>query len=223
VSFSVPRGAHVALVGPSGSGKSTLLRLALRFWDVSSGAVRLDGHDVRSVALDDLRAAYALVTQDTYLFDETLRHNLLLARPAASDDELMDALEAAQLGAFVRDMPVGLGTRVGEHGVRLSGGERQRLAIARALLQDAPLLLLDEVTAHLDPAAERGVLQALDVAMQGRTVLLVTHRLVGMERMDEIMVLDEGRIVERGTHGRLRAAGGLYRRLLDVQDGLVPV
>jgi ABC-type multidrug transport system fused ATPase/permease subunit len=120
-------------------------------------------------------------------------------------------------------MPVGLGTRVGEHGVRLSGGERQRLAIARALLQDAPLLLLDEVTAHLDPAAERGVLQALDVAMQGRTVLLVTHRLVGMERMDEIMVLDEGRIVERGTHGRLRAAGGLYRRLLDVQDGLVPV
>ncbi len=221
ISFDIPRGAWVALVGPSGCGKSTLLRLALRTWDPTAGRILLDGHDIRGYALEDLRAACAFVAQDTYLFNETLQANVQLARPDATDGEIRRALEAAHLAGYVDSLPSGLQTRVGEQGVRLSGGERQRLAIARALLKDAPLLLLDEVTAHLDPATERAVLEALAAAMEGRTVLLATHRLVMMERMDAILVLDNGRIVERGTHAQLRAAGGLYGRLLDIQEGLV--
>jgi ABC-type transport system involved in cytochrome bd biosynthesis fused ATPase/permease subunit len=221
VSFVIRRGTWVAVVGSSGCGKSTLLRLALRAWDPTDGSVLLDGHDIRRYTLDDLRACYAFVAQDTYLFNETLRANMQLGRPGATDDEIRWTLEVAHLADYVDTLPDGLQTRVGEQGVRLSGGERQRLAMARALLKDAPLLLLDEPTAHLDLATESGVLHALAAAMRGRTVLMATHRLVMMERMDEILVLDGGRVVERGTHAQLHAAGGLYRRLLDIQEGLV--
>jgi ATP-binding cassette subfamily C protein CydC len=221
VSFSLAPGRCIALVGPSGSGKSTLVRLALRFWDPAAGSIFLDGQDIRRYALDDLRALISVVDQDTYLFNDTLRGNLLLARPEASESELERVLEQVQLTALVRQLPKGLATWVGEQGLRLSGGERQRLAIARALLKDAPLLILDEPTANLDPLTERAVLDTLDVLMQGRSVLLITHRLIAMERMDEILVLDQGRVRERGTHEQLLAYGGFYRQMVDLQNGFI--
>src|SRR5579875_1912020 len=221
IDLCIAPGRRVAVVGPSGAGKSTLLRLALRFWDPQQGVIRLDGQDIRNFALADLRGLMGVVTQDTYLFNTTIRGNLLLARAGASEQEMRQALEQAQLGDFIRQLPQGLNTWIGEQGLRLSGGERQRLAIARALLKDAPLLLLDEVTANLDSATERALLDALDTLMRGRTTLLVTHRLVLMERMDEILVLDQGRIVERGTHQQLLAQDGLYRRLFDIQNGIL--
>ena len=221
VTFTVRPGSQVALVGPSGSGKSTLARLAVRFWDPTSGTMRLDGQDIRKYALDDLRSLIGLVDQDTYLFNNTVRANLLLARPNATDSELELVLEQAQLTGFIRQLPNGLETWVGEQGLRLSGGERQRLAIARALLKNAPLLILDEATANLDPLTEQAVLDALDLLVQGRTTLLITHRLVAMERMDEILVLDQGKIIERGTHDQLLSAAGLYRQMFEVQNGML--
>ncbi len=221
VSFSLASGRRIALVGPSGSGKSTLLRLALRFWDPAAGTICLNGQDIRRYALDDLRALIGVVEQDTCLFNDTLRGNLLLARPDAGEGELGRVLEQAQLTSLVRQLPQGLKTWVGEQGLRLSGGERQRVAIARALLKDAPLLILDEPTANLDPLTERAVLDALDVLMQGRSVLLITHRLIAMERMDEILVLDRGRVRERGTHEQLLARGGLYRQMVDLQNSFI--
>ncbi len=221
VSFSLASGRRIALVGPSGSGKSTLLRLALRFWDPAAGTICLNGQDICRYALDDLRALIGVVEQDTCLFNDTLRGNLLLARPDAGEGELGRVLEQAQLTSLVRQLPQGLKTWVGEQGLRLSGGERQRVAIARALLKDAPLLILDEPTANLDPLTERAVLDALDVLMQGRSVLLITHRLIAMERMDEILVLDRGRVRERGTHEQLLARGGLYRQMVDLQNGFI--
>jgi len=220
ITFSLCPGGRIAIVGPSGSGKSTIVRLIVRAWDPARGTIRLGGADIRRYRLDDLRAAVGVVAQDTYIFTDTMRGNLLLARPDATDGDLARALEQAQLADFVRGLPEGLDTWVGEHGLRLSGGERQRLAIARALLKDAPLLILDEATANLDPLTERAVLDALDALMQGRTVLLITHRLVALDRMDEILVLERGRIVERGGHDALLAAHGLYRRMVDVQNGV---
>jgi len=220
ISFDLRPGSRVAVVGPSGAGKSTLTNLALRFWDPASGQIRLNGQDIRQCRLSDLRDLIGVVAQDTYIFNETLRANLLLAKPGASQAEIETALAQAQLSEFVRQLPQGLKTWVGEQGVKLSGGERQRLAIARALLKNAPILMLDEATANLDPITERALLDALDALTRGRTTLQITHRLLSMERMDEILVLDRGRIVERGTHDRLLAMNGLYRQLFDVQNGV---
>jgi ATP-binding cassette subfamily C protein CydC len=171
--------------------------------------------------LHDLRDLVGVVTQDTYIFNDTLRANLLLADPQASEAEIEAAVEQAQLTEFVRQLPLGLKTRVGEQGLRLSGGERQRLAIARTFLKNAPVLILDEVTANLDPLTERALLDALDELTQGRTTLHITHRLLGMERADEILVLEGGSIIERGTHEQLLSMDGLYRQLFDIQQGVL--
>jgi ATP-binding cassette subfamily C protein CydC len=197
--------------------------LLTRAWDPVEGRVLISGKDVREYALRDLRAALGVVMQDTYIFNDTIRHNLLLARPDASTSELEAALQAVEMLDLVRDLPQGINTWVGEHGQRLSEGERQRLAVARVLLQDAPIVVLDEVTANLDPLTERALLDMLYRVTEGRTVLVITHRLVGLERMHEIVALDRGRVVERATHDDLFAARGLYRRMLDVQENMLAV
>ena len=202
ISFSLDAGSRIAVVGPSGAGKSTLTKLVLRFWDPVEGEVRLGGHDVRECAQEDVRANVGVVAQDTHIFGDTLRANLLLAKPEATDAELWDALEKARLGEFMESLPQGLNSWVGEQGLKLSGGERQRLAIARALLKDAPILILDEPTANLDTITEHELMDSIWELMEGRTVLLITHRLVGLEALDEVLVMDGGRIVERGTHER---------------------
>jgi ATP-binding cassette subfamily C protein CydC len=216
INFSVSPGKRVAIVGASGAGKSTIVNLVLRFWDPTRGVIRLDGQNIREYALADLRKIVGVVAQDTYLFNDTIRGNLLLARTDASDNDIEQALQHAQLADFVRQLPRGLGTWVGEQGLRLSGGERQRLSIARTLLKNPSLLILDEATANLDPVTERDLLAALDVLMQGRTTLIITHRLINMEWMDEILVLDEGWIRERGTHDQLFKAEGLYHQMFNV-------
>lgn len=227
VSFTLAPGRRVAVVGPSGAGKSTVAALVLRFWDPTSGAVRLGGHDLRDYREEDVRSLVALVPQDAHVFNDTLRANLLLAAPDADDADLEGALSRAGLGGLSETLPRGLDTYLGEAGTRLSGGERQRIAVARALLKEAPILILDEPTANLDTVTEREVFAALEEtvasAERGRAVLLITHRLVGMEAYDEILVLDHGRVVERGTHEELARAGGLYGRLLGAQRELLTV
>jgi ABC-type multidrug transport system fused ATPase/permease subunit len=219
ISFDLRPGSRVAIVGPSGAGKSTLARLVLRFWDPSNGVIRLNGQDIRSYRLRNLRDLIGVIAQDTYIFNDTLLANLLLARHGASDAEIEAAITQAQLTEYARQLPRGLNTWVGEQGMQLSGGERQRLAVARAFLKDAPILILDEATANLDPLTERALLDSLVELTRRRTTLYITHRLLGMERMDEILVLDQGRIAERGTHEELLAKEGLYRQLFDVQQG----
>ena len=215
--FTVPAGRTVALVGPSGAGKTTTAHLLMRFWDPDSGTIRFDGHDLREYRLDDLRERVALVTQDTYLFNETLGANILLAKPDAGGTELDAAVRRASLAAFVEALPEGLDTRVGERGVRLSGGQRQRVAIARAFLKDAPVLILDEATSHLDAVNEQAVRHALEELMSERTTIVIAHRLSTVRDADHIVVLDEGRTGETGSHDELVARGGLYSRLVGRQ------
>ncbi|MBN2548911.1 MAG: thiol reductant ABC exporter subunit CydD [Anaerolineales bacterium] len=221
VSFNLPAGKRLAIVGTSGAGKSTLVNLLLRFWDYQQGQILLGGRELRQYAQEGLRSVMGVVSQNTYLFSASLRENLLIARPEAAPAQISQALELAQLSAFVAALPQGQDTWIGEQGLLLSGGERQRLAIARALLKDPPLLILDEATANLDILTEAQVLRAIHTLMAGRTTLMITHRLVGMERMDEILVLDQGRVVERGRHPDLLAAGGLYRRMWDLQNQML--
>ena len=217
ISFDVPAGSTVALVGPSGAGKTTVANLILRFWDPNRGAIRLHGTDLRELTLDGLRARIALVAQDTYLFNDTLDANVRLARPDATAEQVGLALSRAALAEFVAGLPEGLSTRVGERGVQLSGGQRQRIAIARAFLKDAPLLILDEATSHLDTISEQAVRTALDALMTDRTTIVVAHRLSTIRAADLILVLQAGTVIESGTHSALLARGGAYARLVEHQ------
>jgi ABC-type multidrug transport system fused ATPase/permease subunit len=217
VDLDLPAGRRVAVVGPSGSGKTTLTQALLRFVEPSSGEVLLDGVDLRGYAGDDVRRVIGLCAQDAHVFDTTLEANLLIARPDAAPAELRAALAGARLLETVDTLPAGLATLVGEHGVRLSGGQRQRLALARALLADFPVLLLDEPAEHLDLATADALTFDLLAATKGRTVLLVTHRLLGLDAVDEVVVLVGGQVRERGTHDALLAAGGTYALLWQLE------
>jgi len=217
VSFRAEPGQMVALVGSSGAGKSTMAQLVPRLYDVDAGVVRLSGVDVRELSFDSIRATLGMVTQDGHLFHESIRANLVLARPGASDDELWEVLRRARLAELVASLPDGLDTVVGERGYRLSGGERQRLTIARLLLARPRVVILDEATAHLDSTSEVAVQAALTEALAGRTAVVIAHRLSTVRAADLILVIEDGRIVERGTHTELLAAGGRYEELYRTQ------
>jgi ATP-binding cassette subfamily B protein len=217
VTFTAAAGSLTALVGPSGAGKTTISQLVTRMYDVQDGAIRIGGQDVRDVTLQSLRDAIGVVTQDAHMFHDSIRANLLYARPAATDEDLWSALEAAQVGPLVRALPDGLDTVVGDRGYRLSGGEKQRMAIARLLLKAPGLVVLDEATAHLDSESEAAVQRALSTALEGRTSLVIAHRLSTVRDADQILVIDEGRVSERGTFDELLAQQGLFAELYRTQ------
>ena len=208
ISFYLPQGGHMAIVGPSGSGKTTLVNLFLRFWEIPKGEILLGGKDLRAYSQEDIRKHIAVITQNTFLFN-------------ASEDAMIRATKIAQIHDFIQSLPEAYDTMLGEAGLRLSAGERQRLAIARALLKDASLLILDEATVNLDAITEQSVLQAIQTLMKGRTTLMITHHLVGLEAMDTILVLQAGRVVEQGSHQQLLQSRGLYRRMWDLQNQIL--
>jgi ATP-binding cassette subfamily B protein len=223
VSFRIAPGETLGIAGPTGAGKSTIIKILLRFYDVTGGAVRLDGHDVRELALSDLRHNIALVSQDVYLFHGTIRENIAYVTPDAPLDEVIRAARLAQLHDFVASLPQGYDTLVGERGVKLSGGQRQRLSIARAILKDAPILILDEATSSVDTETERAIQQSLKTITAGRTALIIAHRLSTIRHADRILVLRDGKVAEEGHHDDLVARGGTYAELWHIQSGeLVP-
>jgi ATP-binding cassette subfamily B protein len=217
ISFDLEPGTMTALVGPSGAGKTTISLLVSRLYDVNKGAVTIDGFDIRGVTIASLNATIGVVTQDPYLFHDTLRVNLMFAKPDATEAEIEAALRAAQIWHLVESLPLGLATVVGERGYRLSGGEKQRVALARLLLKSPRLVVLDEATAHLDAENEAAVQDALDEAMSQRTSLVIAHRLSTIRSADQILVIDGGRVVQRGTHAELLKSEGLYRDLYETQ------
>jgi thiol reductant ABC exporter CydC subunit len=218
ITFSLPAGGRIAIVGPSGAGKSTLAGLLLRFWDYERGEILLGGHPIKDYHQSDVSSLIAVIAQQTHLFNTSVRENLLMARPAASEAELIWAAQQAGIHAFVASLPQGYDTWIGEWGMGLSAGQCQRLAIARAILQDAPMLILDEPTANLDALTERDVMGALLPLIRQRTALIITHRLVGLGAFDQILVLESGRIVERGRHEALLKRGGLYYHMWELQN-----
>jgi len=220
LSISVPHGKTVAIVGSSGAGKSTIINLIPRFYDVQNGRITIGGSDIRTVTLDSLRRKIALVSQETALFDDTIHANIAYGKPDASAQEVEQAAISAFADSFIRELPQGYDTQVGEHGVKLSGGQRQRIAIARAMLRNAPILLLDEATSALDNESERAVQAALKTLQQGRTTIVVAHRLSTIVDADVIVVLDHGSMVEQGSHSALLAKGGIYARLYGMQSGV---
>lgn len=213
ISFSIPAGHTVAVVGASGAGKSTLARLLFRFYDVDSGAICIDGQDIRTITQDSLRTAIGIVPQDTVLFNDSLYNNLIYGRPEATAAEVEQAVKLAHLEAFIQHLPKGYQTQVGERGLKLSGGEKQRVAIARVLLKNPPLLILDEATSSLDSVSEQAIMAAIDAVSQQRTTLVIAHRLSTIRDADQILVMDHGVLVESGTHSELLALGGYYARL----------
>ena len=215
ITFKAEPGAVTAIVGPSGAGKSTLARLIVRFWDVDNGAIRIDGVDIRDMPIRQLMEHVAFVFQETFLFNDSVAANLRMAKPSATQEEIVEAAKAANAHEFVSELPQGYDTLVGEAGARLSGGERQRLAVARAILKDAPIVILDEATAYADPENEVALQGALDRLVQGRTVIIIAHRLTTIAGADQTLVIDEGRIVERGRHEDLMQGGGLYAEMWD--------
>jgi ATP-binding cassette subfamily B protein len=217
VSFTIEPGETVALVGPSGAGKTTVIQLIQRFYDPQDGAIRLDGIDLRAMERSDFRRSMALVPQDPVIFAASARENIRFGRPEATDAEVEAAAKAAAAHDFLAALPQGYDTYVGERGVMLSGGQKQRVAIARAILRDAPILLLDEATSALDAESELAVQRAVDLLAQGRTTIIVAHRLATVKKADRILVFDHGRIVAEGTHADLVAEGGLYARLARLQ------
>lgn len=219
VTFDIPGGAFVGIVGPSGAGKSTILKLLFRFYDPQAGRISIDGQFLQDVSQASLRGALGLVPQEVVLFNDTLRFNIAYARPDASDEDIMVAARRAQLGDFINSLPAGLDTRVGERGLKLSGGEKQRVGVARAILGDPPILILDEATSSLDSGTEEEVQAALHEAARGRTTLAVAHRLSTIASADFILVLDDGRIIERGAHDELVALDGVYAELWRRQSG----
>jgi ATP-binding cassette subfamily B protein len=217
VSFTAPSGQLTALVGPSGGGKTTITSLAARLYDPDTGTVRIGGYDLRDVTQQSLHDAVGVVTQDAHLFHDTLRANLLYAQPAATESAVVEACRAAQIWGLIESLPDGLDTVVGDRGYRLSGGEKQRVALARLLLKAPTVVVLDEATAHLDSESEAAVQRALQTALAGRTSLVIAHRLSTIRDADQILVIDGGRVVERGTHAELLAADGLYAELYHTQ------
>ena len=217
IDLDIPAGSSVALVGPSGAGKTTVLNMIPRFHDVDSGRILIDGTDVRNVTLASLRANTALVSQEVMLFDNTVRANIAYGRIGASEEDIIAAAKNAAAHDFILELPDGYDTMVGELGAKLSGGQRQRLAIARAMLKDAPILLLDEATSALDTESERQVQAALDKLMRGRTTLVIAHRLSTIVNSDRICVIEDGKILESGTHGELVERDGMYARLYAMQ------
>lgn len=217
LNLELPAGGKLAIVGPNGAGKSTLVNLLLRFWDYEQGEILLGGRELKEFSPSELRKLMSVVSQKPHLFNATIRENLLLAKPGASQAEIYQAAQRAQLHDFITSLPQGYDTYVGEKGLKLSGGQRQRLAIARAILKDAPILILDEATTGLDALTERQIMEELLEMMEGKTTLVITHRLVGLAKMDEILVLKEGKVVERGREEELLARKTFYRRMWELQ------
>jgi ATP-binding cassette subfamily B protein/subfamily B ATP-binding cassette protein MsbA len=223
INLDIPAKSVVALVGPTGVGKSTMVSLIPRFYDVTEGKISLDGHDIRNLGLEDLRKQISIVLQDVFLFHGTVRENLLFGKPEASETEMVAAAMTANAHDFIQQLPNGYDTLIGERGIKLSGGQKQRISIARAILKDAPILILDEATSSVDTETELLIQQALERLMVGRTVILIAHRLSTIRNADQIVVLEGKHIVEKGDHTTMIANNGLYQRLVNVQQLLQPV